>query len=106
MKLKIKEFFLQMRLWLFVAFNLLDAYCTIYLTNLGNWYELNPFSQILLQNPMGFIWFKFLIPLAFSIVAWNAKKYNYQYVNILSWIGFIPYALLAIYYIFIFICVL
>ena len=78
---------------------MIDAYCTIYLTDLG-WYELNPISRWLLQYPMTFIWLKLLIPSLFAVLAWKSREYKLS--HIMTWIAFIPYAIIAIYYIFLF----
>ena len=78
---------------------MIDVYCTIYLTQLG-WFELNPISRWLLQYDMTFIWIKLLASSFFAIYMWKARKYKWS--NVITWIAFAPYCLLAIYYILLF----
>jgi hypothetical protein len=94
---------MKILLYLLIIFNMIDAYCTIYLTELG-WYELNPISRFFLQWPIIFIWLKLIIPSFFSMLAWRLRKYTFT--HILIWICFIPYAIIAIRYILLFTFVL
>lgn len=78
---------------------MIDAYCTIYLVEHG-WTELNPISRWLLQWPMAFIWIKLLVSILFAICMWKSRRYKWS--NVITWIAFVPYCLIAAYYILLF----
>lgn len=90
-------------LYLLIAFNMIDVYCSIYLMEYGA-IELNPIMGFLLQWPSIAIWIKLFISIAFSICIWKMREH--KIAHIIMWIAFIPYCILAFYYIFIFIFLL
>ena len=79
---------------------MIDVYCTIYLINNCGGIELNPIAWWLLQWPMAAIWVKLLASILFAICSWKLREY--KVTRIITWAVFIPYCLLAIYYISLF----
>ena len=91
---------MKIRLYLIIIFNMIDAYCTIYLNDHGG-AELNPLVVWLLQWPMVFIWTKLIISVLFAICLWKLREQKFS--NLIVWLAFVPYCIIAIYYIMLFI---
>lgn len=85
--------------------NLIDTVSTVYFYILYEGTELNPISAAMLtQSPALFIAFK-LIVMTIS-VAFMWWKRDWKFCKVASWILFIEYLLVAIYYLILFIIVL
>lgn len=79
--------------------NLIDTIATVYFYIVYDGTELNPISAELLQSPPLFIAFK-LIVMTIS-VAFMWWKRDWKFCKVVSWILFIEYLLVALYYLII-----
>ena len=86
---------MKILLYLIIVFNMIDVYCSIYLMGYGA-IELNPIMSFLLQYPIVAIWVKLLVSILFSIIVWKMRKYKSSYI--VTWVAFILYLILVIYY--------
>lgn len=85
--------------------NLIDTVSTVYFYTVYEGTELNPISAAMLtQSPVLFIVFKLIVmTIAVAFMWW---KKDWKFCKIASWILFIEYLLVAIYYLILFIIVL
>ena len=80
--------------------NLIDTVATLYLTIQFGGFELNPISAMLLQFPRLFIFVK-LFSLTVAVIGiWIFR--DRPFFKVASWILFIEYSAVALYYICIF----
>jgi hypothetical protein len=79
------------------VFNLIDTVATVYFYNNYDGTELNPISAAMLtQSPALFIAFKLIVmTIAVAFMWW---KRNWKFCKVTSWILFVEYLLVAIYY--------
>ena len=80
--------------------NLFDVISTLYFYTYFEGEELNPISNWLLQWPPAFVTVKVIVmTIAVAFCLW---KRDWKFCNIVSWILFIEYLLVAAYYLFLF----
>ena len=77
------------------VFNLLDTIATLVTTQNG-FVEVNPVAAFLLQSPVLFAAVKFAAGLV--VVCWLWHNRVHRLARVASWIVFIMYGLLALYY--------
>lgn len=95
---------MKTRLILTWLFNLIDTVATLYLYLFHNGVELNPISAILLKSPELFATVKLS---AMTVVVWLIlQKRDLAVSKAASWILFIEYLLVAIYYMFVFMIII
>lgn len=88
------------RLILIFLFNVIDIIATL-ITTANGFIETNPIMALLLLNPALCVIIKLLLG---GLVVWRLwQNRNNKYANIASWVIFIIYALVVLYYITIFI---
>lgn len=83
--------------------NLIDTVATMYLYSKGDWYEVNPFSRMLLQNPLLFAVVKLAVMTIAVSFIWQKPEWCVS--KFFSWFLCIEYLLVALYYIYTFIWV-
>ena len=81
-------------------FNLIDAMATVFFYIFYEGTELNPISAAMLtQSPILFIAFKLIVvTIAVAFMWW---KRDWKFCKVTSWILFIEYLLVALYYLII-----
>lgn len=79
--------------------NFIDTAATLHLYAQGH-EELNPISSILLQSPPLFATFKLTTMTIAVMFCWWKRDWNL--CKVASWIFFIEYLLVAIYYMFVY----
>jgi hypothetical protein len=88
------------RLIAIYAFNLIDIIATLITTHNG-FEEANPAMALLLQSPVLFAVVKFVV--ASLVICWLWFRRQYKLANIATWIVFIMYGVLSLYYAVIFV---
>ena len=86
-----------LRLSLVWLFNLIDTAATLHLYLVYDGTELNPISARLLQCPLLFVTFKLLTMTIAVVFLW--WKRDWFVSKLFSWVLFVEYLLVAIYYV-------
>lgn len=76
--------------------NLFDIVSTLYFYTYFDGDELNPISEVLLQNPPLFVIFKLAVMTIATVFIWIKRDWNI--CKVAGWILFIEYMFVAIYY--------
>lgn len=77
--------------------NLIDTIATVYFYIVYDGTELNPISAELLRSPPLFVAFKLIVmTIAVTFIWW---KRDWKFCKVTSWVLFVEYLLVTIYYI-------
>ena len=90
---------MKARLVAISVFNVIDIISTLITTHNG-FIETNPIMALLLPSPVLFAVVKFVV--ASLVVCWLWIRRKHKRANIVSWIVFIMYGILSLYYAVIF----
>ena len=76
--------------------NLIDTIATVYLTSYCDGMEINPISAVMLEKPFLFILVKVLMMTISAIFIWRFR--DRPFFKVTSWMLFVEYLAVAIYY--------